>query len=110
MKKLRIKLDVFNGPVWKEYYDLETGVSYTKIDVVDNDEQIRVLDENTQQLFMSFYNLSTDDPKEIFNYDLARKSKEELLNLIEQIKHRLSEINDGSFEIVDEETAIITAR
>lgn len=40
MKELKIKLDVFNGLVWKEYYDIDTDTSCTRIDIVDNDENL----------------------------------------------------------------------
>ena len=56
---------------------------------------------------MSFYDLSADNPSDILNYTLARASKNKLLNLIVQIKQRLSVINDGSFKVVDEETSVI---
>lgn len=65
------------------------------------------MDDKAQRLLVSFYHLSADNPSDIFNYTLARASKNELLNLIVQIKQRLSVINDGSFKVVDEETSVI---
>ena len=39
--KIRIMLDIFNGPIWMS--DPDTGFPDTGIEVVDNDELIRKL-------------------------------------------------------------------
>ncbi|MGB4985367.1 MAG: hypothetical protein WBO70_06300 [Erysipelotrichaceae bacterium] len=92
MKELKIKLDLFNGPIWKEYYNLESDAAYTSIKVVDEDEQIRKLDCEAQQIFMSFYNLGTDNSADIFDKDKAKMNKGKLIELIFKIKLHLSKL------------------
>ena len=102
MKKvIKIKLDYLHGPIWKDRIDLDTGISYTGIHVIDNDETLQELDMAAMTLYSSFYHF--DNP-EAFEFHMDKEQGERLLHIMEDILKRLDEINDGTFVVEDEET------
>ncbi len=76
----------------------------TNYDLIYNDEELTKLNEETSNLFDSYYEFDSHDQACWFNEELERKTKDEMLELIRKIKIRLSEINDGSFKVEDYET------
>lgn len=103
METITIKLDFGNGPIWKECVDLETGELSTGVDVIDEDNELRELDEMAQDIYIALYKYDDDGS---LTFDEARESevKYELVDIIARIKSRLEQINDGSFIVEDEET------
>ena len=108
METITIRLDYGNGPIWKEYVDLNTGALSTGSDIIDNDDELMRLDEATQNIYASLYEF---DDEGAVKFDEARESelKRELLDAIAKIKDRLASINDGSFAVEDEETERLSA-
>lgn len=104
MKKLRIMLDFISGPIWKDIYDTKKKELVTGIDVVDNDELIQKINDEIQDLYSSYYKIDYNDEPVYFDYEQEKKDKYNMLALLEKLKKRLDEINDGSFEIDDRET------
>ena len=76
----------------------------TNYDLIDKDEELTKLNEETRKLFDSYYEFDSHDQVCWFNEELERKTKDKMLELIRKIKIRLSEINDGSFKVEDYET------
>ena len=99
---VRIMLDYLQGPIWIS--DFETGEPFTGIDIVDNDDILRKLNLRCSELYNSCYELDADDQSCRFDNEKLKSIKDELLSLINQIKERLNQINDGSFVIEDLET------
>lgn len=104
MKEIRIMLDFISGPIWKDIYDTKKKELVTGIDVVDNDEYIQKLNNEIQDLYSSYYKIDYNDEPVYFDKEQEKKDKYKMLALLEKLKKRLYEINDGSFEIDDRET------
>lgn len=81
----------------------DDGIS-TNYDLIDKDEELTKLNEETRKLFDSYYEFDSHDQACWLNEELERKTKDKMLELIRKIKIRLSEINDGSFIVEDYET------
>lgn len=104
MKELRIMLDFISGPIWKDIYDTKKKELVTGIDVVDNDECVQKINDEIQDLYSSYYKIDYNDEPVYFDKEQEKKGKYKMLALLEKLKKRLYEINDGSFEIDDRET------
>ena len=104
MKELRIKFDFSHGPIWKDKYDINTGEWSTGIAIVDNDKALAVLNEEAEKEYFSLY--SFDENGSLVFDDIAFESKKDnLLSLLQTIILRLNNLNDGTFNIIDEETS-----
>lgn len=100
-KTIRIMMDFLRGPIWDS--DIDTGIPFTGIAVVDSDPIVRQLNIECAELFNSYYHF---DEERGFWTDVE-KAKEEKTIILEKITRlitRLEEINDGSYEIDDRET------
>ena len=104
MKEIRIKLDFLAGPIWQEYFNTETKESSTGISIVDGDHKVNDLNKEIQNLFSSYYHFYYNDNPYFFDRKQEKKDKEKMLKLLEELRKRLNEINDGSFIVIDEET------
>lgn len=104
MKKLIIMLDFISGPLWKDIYDKKKKELVTGIDVVDDDEYIQKLNNEISDLYSSYYKINYNHEPVYFDKEQEKKDKYKMLALLEKLKKRLYEINDGSFEIDDRET------
>ncbi len=94
MKKVLLVLDPVNGAIYPSESD--TGNPLTGIDIIDNAEYLSSLN-----LECSLAILAYEIVKEKGDPSHLQECKEGILNLVEQLKVRLNEINDGSFEVVD---------
>ena len=81
----------------------EDGIS-TNYDLIDEDVELTRLNEETRKLFDSYYEFDSHNQSCRFNEELERKTKDRMLELIQKMKNRGSEINDGSFIVKDYET------
>ncbi len=100
MIKVKLMNEFIHGILWVCDDD---GIS-TNYDLIDNDLVLIELNEETRKLFDSYYEFDSHDQACWFNKEKEKKDKEKMLELIEKIKNRLSEINDGSFIVEDYET------
>ena len=107
MNTIRIQLDFLQGPIWTS--DPETGRPETGIEVVDNDEQLRAINYDIQDLFDSYYEFDSHGQACWFNEEQERADKEKMLAMLATLVKRLDEINDGSFVIEDLETPRVQA-
>lgn len=96
---IKLMLDYLQGPIWIS--DADTGEPLTGIDVIDSDEIIIKLNGQIADLYLSYYEFDSYDMPCWFNEDQQKADKDKMLSLINQLKFRLQEINDGSFEIED---------
>ena len=97
-------LDFVCGPLWKDIYDAKKKELVTGIDVVDNDEYIQNLNDEISNLYSSYYKINYNDEALYFDKEQEKKDKYKMLGLLEKLRKRLDELNDGSFEIDDRET------
>ena len=101
-KTVRLMLDYMQGPIWIS--DVETGEPLTGIKTVDNDEILTKLNLECSELYNSCYEFNTHGKSCWFDEYKLKNIKVVLLSLLNQIKARLNEINDGSFVVEDLET------
>lgn len=102
MKKvLKLSIDFLEGPIWHDYFDREKKKLVTRIDVVDNDEIAQRLDKEIQDMYASYYEFDSHDQACWFNSEKEIEEAPKMLELINKLKARLEEINDGSYEVQD---------
>lgn len=107
MKKLKISLDFMFGPIWKdEFID---GEACTGVPAVDNDEILQKLNEEISELYTSYYEFDSHGETCWFDKEREKADKQKMLNLLSKLNNRLAEVNDGSFEVDDLETARVQA-
>ena len=104
MIKIKIQLDFNNGPIWGNYYDEDTNMIKTGIDLIDNNKIIQELNTKIQNKYSSYYEFNSHDQACWFNEEKEKNEKEEMLNLLSKLIDEISLVNDGSFEIEDNET------
>lgn len=107
MNVIKIQLDFLQGPIWTS--DPETGRPQTGIEVVDNDEQLRAINYDIQDLFDSYYEFDSHGQACWFNEEQERADKELMLSMLAMLVERLDEINDGSYTVEDLETPRVQA-
>lgn len=99
---IRIQLDFLQGAIWIS--DINTGQPLTCNDVVDNDEELRLINFEISNLYSSYYEFDSHDLPCWFNEEQEKQDKEKMLSLLKKLNDRLDEINDGSFVVEDLET------
>ncbi len=107
MQTIKLMLDFLQGPIWIS--DVETGKPMTGIELVDEDEQIRQLNYEIQDLYDSYYEFDSHDQACWFDEERERADKPRMLELLAKLNARLAEINDGSFIVDDQETPRVGA-
>ena len=104
MKKLIIMLDFISGPLWKDIYYTKKKELVTGIDVVDDDEYIKNINDEISDLYSSYYKINYNEEHVYFDKEQQKKDKYKMLDLLGKLMKRIEEVNDGSFEIDDRET------
>ena len=100
-------LDYLQGPIWES--DPQTGKPETGTDAIDNDEELRRLNHEIQDIFDSYYEFDSHDQACWFNEDQQKADKDKMLTLLSRLTKRRDEINDGSYSIEDLETPRVSA-
>jgi len=101
MKNVKLDLDYLSGPIWGEIYSVELHKSITGIQIIDDDKILQELHNQIQDLFLTYYDFDTNGQTCLFNKEKQKADKDKMLELVNKLKLRLNEINDGSFEIED---------
>lgn len=91
--------EFMHGAIWVYEDDIPTYYN-----LIDEDKILSKLNEETENLYNSYYEFDSHDSPCWFNKDLEKATKDKMLNLINKINKRLAELNDGSFKIEDYET------
>lgn len=107
MKEIRIRFDYQNGPLWGSVYDGKNSRFLTGIGLVDEDPLLQALNKEGQKLFCSFYHFAEEDG---WTFDEAgfQKEKTKLKQIVDELKKRLENINDGSFAVIDEASGLLS--
>jgi len=89
--------EYIHGPLWVY------GNKGIEIDcpLIDSDDVLQSLNEQATILFDSFYDFDVDDQPCVFDNEGFKAAFPKMKELINQIKQRLEEINDGSFVVED---------
>lgn len=107
MKDLILELDYMSGPIVKDTFDIQKGVLCTGIEGIDEDDKLKILNEEVQDIYTSLYKFDENNQAVLFDIDEAKKVKEEMLNKINKLLEYLESINDGSFAVVDQVTEYV---
>lgn len=98
MYTIRLMNEFLHGPIW--IYDQNEFIRL-KHHLITNDSVIIKLNEDAAELYDSFFNFTQDDKPYYFDKNEYQKAFPKMRELIEKIKQRLDEINDGSFTVED---------
>lgn len=99
MYTIKLMNEFMHGVIW--VYEDDVSSYY---DLIDNDEILKRLNKETEDLYNSYFEFDSHNSPCWFNEDLEKTNKDKMLFLINQIKQRLDELNDGSFLVEDYET------
>ena len=110
--KLVFEFSAF-GPIWavddegilNEDIDNDLNV-ITGIKCIDDNKEVQALNKELNKMYSSYYEFDSHDSPCWFNSEKQKEEKEKVLNKLNRLKELLNEVNDGSFEIVDEITPI----
>ena len=101
MKTIKLKLDYSDSPICGEYYSIEKHCVVTKVLVIDNDKKLQNICKKMQDMYSSYYEFDSHGEACWFNKERQKEDKPKMLELLTELKARLDEINDGTFEIED---------
>lgn len=94
--KIKLMHEFLHGPIW--IYD-ENNLVRRKYPLVTEDELLMNLNEEAQRLYDECYSFDENEEPYTFDEKLYQKNYPKLKEIIDSIVCRLSEINDGGFEI-----------
>ena len=94
--KIKLMNEFLHGPIW--IYD-ENNLVRRKYPLVTEDELLMNLNEEAQRLYDECYSFDENEEPYTFDEKLYQKNYPKLKEIIDSIVCRLSEINDGGFEI-----------
>jgi hypothetical protein len=97
MIKIKIMNEFLHSPIWTYVDDFICE----DLDIISDDETIQMLCDKIENMFSGYYEFDSHDVPCWFNEEQQKADKEEMLSLVKQLKTRLEEINDGSYEIED---------
>ncbi len=100
-KEVRIMLDFLCGPIVMS--DRNTGELYTSVDFIDNDKLLTEWNAECGDLFDSFYEFDSHDVACWFDVEGFKANRQRLIDLVDNIRNRLDELNDGSYVVIDDE-------
>ncbi len=96
---VKLMFDFMQGPIWPNYIDGVTFEKITGVKVVDEDAQIKVLNEKACDMYSSYYEFDSHVQACWFNEEQQYADRFIMLDLLEKIASRLDEINDGSYVV-----------
>lgn len=95
-----IKLGYMQGPILLS--DAITCRPITGIHCIDSDAEIINLNLQIRLMYNGYYEFDEYNNTLLINVEKARAEKRVLLGLLENLICRLSEVNDGSFTVIDQ--------
>ena len=99
---IRIMNEYIHGPIWT--YDPEDMILTDDYPLVVEDPEIKEIEDEIAVMYDSYFEFDSHDVACWFNEPQMKADKDKMLELLGKLNARLEEINDGSFEVIDEET------
>lgn len=99
MYTIKLMNEFMHGVIW--VYEDDVSSYY---DLKNDDQTLNRLNKETEDLYDSYFEFDSYASPCWFNEELEEKNKDKMLFLINKIKQRLDEINNGSFVVEDYET------
>ena len=94
---VKLMNEYIHGPLWV-YWNKGIEIDCP---LIDSDDVLQSINEQAAILFDSFYDFNVDDQPCVFDNEGFKAAFPKMKELINQIKQRLEEINDGSFVVED---------
>ena len=98
MYTIKLMNEFLHGPIW--VYD-EDGFIREKYPLIDNDEELKELNEKARNLYDSFYSFNDGESACVFDEEGYQAAYGEMCKIIEKIVQKLHTINDNDFVIED---------
>ncbi|GET14726.1 hypothetical protein SN4111_09880 [Ligilactobacillus agilis] len=102
MQKIKLMFEFMHGPIWPS--DPFTGQPMTDIKLVDNDPDLKSWNTRCSELWDECYEFNSHEQACYFNKVTLANHKQELVDLLVNIKQRLAELNHGEFILEDQVT------
>ncbi len=100
-EEITIMLDFLCGPIMES--DRNTGELYTGIDFIDNDKLLIEWNAECGNLYDSFHEFDSHGMAFWFDDEGFEANRQRLIDLVDNIRNRLNELNDGSYVVIDDE-------
>ena len=101
MKTIKLQFDYLQGPIWGEYYSVTLHKSVTGIQLVDEDCLLQDIHNQMQDMYSSYYAFNVHGQACFFDKERQKAEKGKMLELLEALKKRLNELNDGTYQVED---------
>ncbi len=98
METVRLMNEFLHGPIW--IIDDEGWIT-DDLPLVNDDPVLKELNERAMEMYDNYYEFDSHDVACWFNHEQEKADKDIMLDIINKIKARLDEINDGSFVVED---------
>ena len=98
MKTVKLMNEFLHGPIW--IIDDEGWIT-DDLPLVNDDPVLKELNERAMEMYDNYYEFDSHDVACWFNHEQEKAYKDIMLDIINKIKARLDEINDGSFVVED---------
>lgn len=98
MYTIRLMNEYLHGPIWVLSSD---GIPVWDPPLIRNDATLKELNDAAMKMFSNYYEFDSHGVACWFNHEKQKAEKEQMLSLIQKIRTRLDEINDGSFTVED---------
>ncbi len=99
MYTIRLMNEYLHGPIWVYNSDGIAKLRYPSI--IENDPVLMELNEKAMEMYSGYYEFDSHDVACWFDEEQEKADKDIMLDIINKIKARLEEINDGSFVVED---------
>lgn len=94
-----LSFDYFQGAIMIS--DVETGEPLTGVDIIDNDDEIKKLNKEAFDLYISSEKFDENSIPIGTDKKLELENKDIMLVILNKLITRLNKINDGSYEVED---------
>ncbi len=99
MYTIKLMNEIWHGPIWVYGPD---GISfYENPSPIGDDPILCELNNRAMEMYDNYYEFDSHDVACWFNHEQEKADKDIMLDIINKIKARLDEINDGSFVVED---------
>lgn len=103
MRKIKLMFEYMHGPIWDS--DPFTGQPTTGIKAIDDDPDLKAWNNRCSVLWDECYEFDSHGQACYFNKETLASNQQELINLLAQIKQRLTKLNYDDFILEDQATS-----
>ena len=99
---IRIFNEYLHGPLFT--YDPQYTAVTDDYLLITEDPEVKEIANQIAEMYDSYFEFDSHDVACWFNEEQLKADKYKMLELLRKLNARLTEINDGSFEVIDSET------